>query len=296
MKYAYAVVAVLALAAGPAAAQAIGPINITANDASGVCTTANACADFVIGSAPALTIDVSGTWTGTLTFYAAVTTNFRVVTVTSITDLSSVSTTTAGGTWTVPNVGYGVVRVRATAAMTGTAVVVARSGYLSARLAGTTPPLLQVGGTTNAFAAIKRNGFGIDIRKADDSAYGAITASRVILAGSGDIVVSNSAILAVSPGTPTSCGTSPAVASSNGSITQRVTLGTTMSSTCILSLPTAATGWNCHAWTTTTSATMFVQKQTASTTTSATITNYGTAATAQNFADSATLVALCSAY
>src|SRR4029077_19409725 len=86
-----------ALTAGHAAAQALGPINITANDASGVCTTANACADFLLGTAPSISIDVSGTWTGTLTFYASVAGTFRTLTMVNISDLSQTTTTTVSG-------------------------------------------------------------------------------------------------------------------------------------------------------------------------------------------------------
>lgn len=39
---------------------------------------------------------------------------------------------------------------------------------------------LQFGGTTSSYPAIKRNGTGIDIRLADDSAYAALTASNLI--------------------------------------------------------------------------------------------------------------------
>lgn len=50
--------------------------------------------------------------------------------------------------------------------------------------------LLQLGGTTTSFPAIKRNGTGIDFRLGDDSTYTAITASNVsatsdLIAGSG---------------------------------------------------------------------------------------------------------------
>lgn len=299
MRYACAVVALLALAAGEAAAQAIGPINITANDASGVCTTPSACADFVIGSAPALTIDVSGTWTGTLTFYAAVTTNFRVLTVTSITDLSSVSTTTASGTWTVPNVGYGVVRVRATAAMTGTAVVVARSGYLSARLAGTTPTLLQIGGATSAFPAFYRNTNTVEVKLADGSAYAGIAAKRFAVSSSGDIVLGTAAFaVAVSPTISSGFGTGPSISANNGSIAMRVNVGTGgVATTGVIGLPLAATGWNCFCSDVTTqTATVDVCKQTATSTTTATLGNFTSAGVAGAWVASDILAVSCFGY
>jgi len=58
---------------------------------------------------------------------------------------------------------------------------------------------LQLGGTTSAFPAIKRNGTGIDIRLADDSAFaplsaGSITANASIVAG-GTLSVGNSSVV-----------------------------------------------------------------------------------------------------
>ena len=49
--------------------------------------------------------------------------------------------------------------------------VIIRAGATGAQMRLTTTGLLQLGGTTSAFPAIKRNGTGIDIRLADDSAF-----------------------------------------------------------------------------------------------------------------------------
>jgi len=49
---------------------------------------------------------------------------------------------------------------------------------------------LQLGGTTSAFPAIKRNGTGIDIRLADDSAFAPLAAAKLDVVGStGDILL-----------------------------------------------------------------------------------------------------------
>jgi hypothetical protein len=45
---------------------------------------------------------------------------------------------------------------------------------------------IQFGGTTSSFPALKRNGTGLDVRLADDSGYGAITASNLSGTNTGD--------------------------------------------------------------------------------------------------------------
>lgn len=56
---------------------------------------------------------------------------------------------------------------------------------------------LQLGGSTSSFPAIKRNGAGIDIRLADDSAYAALTTGDLVVSGNGiytkQIVTANTA-------------------------------------------------------------------------------------------------------
>jgi hypothetical protein len=55
---------------------------------------------------------------------------------------------------------------------------------------------LQLGGTTNAFPAIKRNGAGIDFRLADDSGYCAISATSFTIGGTATSLSANSLNLA----------------------------------------------------------------------------------------------------
>lgn len=128
-------IAVLVVAAVPVHIQAAGPINITTQDA-GACATANACATFTFNTNALGTIDISGTWTGTLSFEGTVNdVDWRTVTVMAL-DYSTATSTTANGSFTVNNVGFSQVRVRATAAMTGTAVVYIRAGYARLGLIG----------------------------------------------------------------------------------------------------------------------------------------------------------------
>ena len=64
---------------------------------------------------------------------------------------------------------------------------------------------LQLGGTTSAFPAIRRNGTGIDIRLADDSAYSHFTASALVTGngiggGNGVTFLSQTRIMSASDG------------------------------------------------------------------------------------------------
>lgn len=76
-------------------------------------------------------------------------------------------------------------------------------------------------------------------------------------------------------------GGSPSISAPRGPAAFRVTIGTASGSTCVLNLPTAANGWNCVAFNQTTITTAsFLVKQSASSTTQVTLTNYNTSAAA----------------
>lgn len=84
------------------------------------------------GGAPVVgvSVQVTGTWTGTLTFQGSVDgSNFVSILATNLTSGASVTTTTASGAFSITNAGFRSIRVSATAAMTGTAVVVINQGY-----------------------------------------------------------------------------------------------------------------------------------------------------------------------
>lgn len=108
-----------------------------------------------------------------------------------------------------------------------------------------------------------------------------------------NLLISNTA-----PTISSGFGTSPSISANNGTASFRVTVGTGGSaSSGVIGLPTAATGWNCFATDiTTNSSTVFVTKQTASTTTSATIGNFNTSAAAAAWAASDVLAVSCFAY
>lgn len=88
--------------------------------------------------------------------------------------------------------------------------------------------------------------------------------------------------------TITSAGSAPTVPDANGTCSFTVNVGTGGSASAIvLAMPTATTGWTCVAADVTTQSTsVFLQKQTASSATAATITNYNTAGAATAFAAS----------
>jgi hypothetical protein len=175
--------------------------------------TANSCASFSLanGAITSVTLAVSGTFTGTLTFEGTSdNSNWFTLSGTKLADGSSATTTTATGQFSFNNSGLLGVRARATAAMTGTAVVTAARGYAVARwltpflsaayvtgniqltssgqvgwTASATDPtgaldtvlcrgaanVIGIGGCTSSFPAIKRTSTVLEVKLADDSAY-----------------------------------------------------------------------------------------------------------------------------
>jgi hypothetical protein len=110
-----------------------------------------------------------------------------------------------------------------------------------------------------------------------------------------EIRTPNLLVSATAPSISSGFGTSPSIPTNNGiaAFTVKVGTGGTASSG-VIGLPTAATGWNCFATDiTTTSATVFMTKQTASTTTSATFGNFNTSGAVAAWADSDILSVSC---
>jgi hypothetical protein len=128
------IAALLLLWTGVASAQIQGPTSVSAQDA-GDCATASACATFTFTSTTAnILVDVSGTFSGTLTFEATVDeSTWKVVSVINTNGGASVTTTTTTGQFSLANSGFQRVRVRATAWASGTASVRAARGFLAAR-------------------------------------------------------------------------------------------------------------------------------------------------------------------
>lgn len=97
------------------------------------------CVDFNVAQQGSIGIQVTGTWSGTLTFQASVSggigdspTLFTSVLVLPAGSTTAVSTTTSNGVWSTPVAGYTTVRVVFTSYSSGTATVSYRT-VLSAR-------------------------------------------------------------------------------------------------------------------------------------------------------------------
>jgi hypothetical protein len=142
-----------------------------------------------------------------------------------------------------------------------------------------TAPMIQLGGTTASFPALKQNGGNFDLRAADDSGYtnmvaASIQATGAFNYGSGINHAGTLLISGTAPSSPASCGTSPAVTTSNGASTWVITGGTGGTATgCTITMPAASTGWNCSITNITAAAAHranVTTVQTASTTTSVT--------------------------
>lgn len=99
--------------------------------------------------------------------------------------------------------------------------------------------LLQMGGTTSSFPALQRATAGLYCRLADDSGYCPFGMSQVRM---GQTIL----ISSVAPVLSSACGTSPAF-TANGTAAFRVVIGTGgTDTTCVVTLPTASTGWACN--------------------------------------------------
>jgi hypothetical protein len=154
-----------------------------------------------------------------------------------------------------------------------------------------TTPMLQLGGTTASFPAWKQSGTAILARLADDSGGANVGINNLQI---GNILLIGGATPTISSG----FGTSPSIANNNGTAAFTINVGTGGTATSgVIGLPTATTGWNCQATDiTTNSATVFITKQTASTTTTATIGNFNTSAAAAAWAASDILRVSCFAF
>jgi hypothetical protein len=162
---------------------------------------------------------------------------------------------------------------------------------------GLTSPLLLFGGTTSSFPALKRSSNQIHVRLADDSGYAPVVTS--VMEATSQLVL-NSKVLAsaTAPTISSGFGTSPSVTAHNGTVAFRVNVGTGgTANSGVIGLPAASTGWNCACTDITTkTATVFLCKQTASTTTTATVGNYDAAGAAAAWVASDVLAVSCAAY
>lgn len=111
------------------------------------------------------------------------------------------------------------------------------------------------------------------------------------------ISFSNLAVSATAPTISSGFGTSPSVTANNGTAAFRINVGTGGTATNgVVGLPTAANGWNCFASDVTTPGTGHTIKQSAGTTTSATLTNYDNAGSPVAWTASDIIIVNCMAY
>lgn len=130
--------ALFLLLSSAAFAQLSSTGSITTNAAN--CNTTNVCIALTLFNTPAIStvftaIQVTGTWTGTLSFEASVDGfTFVAVPAAPVAGGATVTSTTANGTWVANIQALQQIRVRGSAAMTGAAVILlqastASSGY-----------------------------------------------------------------------------------------------------------------------------------------------------------------------
>jgi hypothetical protein len=110
------------------------------------CTRNTTCAFWDIGQQRSASIQVSGTFSGTMTFEATSDgSNWNTVTLTKLSDASAVTTATAAGQYSIVNSGIWLIRARATTWASGTA-------NLTAVFGNGTIPLIPVGSEAPASA------------------------------------------------------------------------------------------------------------------------------------------------
>jgi len=121
---------------------------------------------------------------------------------------------------------------------------------------------------------------------------GDINTSTIYRVG-GKVLVS-----ATAPTIASGFNTSPTISANNGPAAFTINTGTTAATNAgVITLPTAATGWACHAhFQAAPTTTNFVVQQTATTTTSATFNTYGNTGTNNSWPASTTIVVSCFAY
>lgn len=134
MRHRLAVLALLlSLGAVSLRAQVIGTQYVNAQGSD--CTTVGACATFQLTNSPSATIQVSGSFSGTLTFETTSDGVTWVATaVQSLADGTSTTTTTGNGQWSFTNVGALQIRARASSWSSGTARISGTRGWSTARV------------------------------------------------------------------------------------------------------------------------------------------------------------------
>jgi hypothetical protein len=245
----------------------------------------------------------SATITGSSINGNTVTTGAGTLTLSGKTLVTSNSLTLAGTdgtTMTFPSTSASIARIDASQTFSGTQTFSGvLTGTATVNLQASPGPIGSVAPNTGAFTTLSASstvsGAGFSTYLASPPAIGGTVANSVkatTVTASTSYSLTNLLVSATTP-TLSSCGTST-VTSSNGSAAFRITVAG-VPSACTINLPTAANGWNCYATDVTTTANAWMLKQTGTSTTSATITNYNAGST-QALTNADVLAVSCFAY
>lgn len=205
-------VLVLALVACSAVARAQNLPPITANNAlgaqdAGACVTAGAYASWTVPKVSAVAFNVSGTYSGTLTFYGQVNGGWVSLLVSNLSTGAQGTTTTTTGNFSAPNPGLTAVCISFTTKASGTPVVIATQGYGVSRLTPVAPAFpatftagdLLYAGATTTVAGLADAAAGQVLASGGVGAAPAYTATPTLTS-----VTASTAF--IGPGTPASAG------------------------------------------------------------------------------------------
>lgn len=237
-----ALLTVLALTV-PLPAQVLSPNQaITVVDSGTACVTApTACAIYALDTQTGgLTISVAGTWTGTLTFEGTNNdgTWTSLVLTTNLATGVAAATTTVNGLYAIANMGVIKVRVRATAAITGSAIITAAKGLGFARAGPAGLTLAPDGSFTfGAGLLVMTNSgaitFGSTASEQAGAGYCWLTRACLTSPANGAVVLSNNAQTIGSefkadalPTIGAAFGTSPSVTAGSTPLAGSVNVGT----------------------------------------------------------------------
>jgi len=162
-----------------------------------------------------------------------------------------------------------------------------------------TPTVTSItAGTVTASSTVSGTGFSTYLASPPAIGGTAAAAGTFTTAKAATFTTTNLLVSSTAPTISSGFGTSPSVTANNGTAAFRINVGTGGTATSgVIGLPAATTGWNCFADdVTTTSTAVFRTKQTASTTTSVTLTQYSDVAVATAWVASDILAVSCFAY
>ncbi len=152
---------------------------------SSACTSST-CATWVLGQASSITLGITGTFSGTITFYGSADGGQTYVATgaTKLSDGTLTTTTTATGQFAIANAGFTQVQARFTAYTSGGANITASRGYATAKL---------VPFSSGSPVPASSGGTGISSYTIGDMLYasGATTLSKLAASTSGFVLTAN---------------------------------------------------------------------------------------------------------